>query len=232
MLTIIRKFPYKFRDKWRSAACELQERRSQRATFMDITNFIERQVQILTDPVFGNIQDAPSLMTNRGVNKPNPQTRSGIKGTSFATTVAPVISGTQPGTKGKEHVESARTTCICCGEGHALDLCPQLGKKAYKEKIGFLREKGVCFSCLCIGHISKVCRKWISCAKCGLKHPTVLHIPQRERDKDSDQAVRKSEVSVDSALMSSTGAGDHDCKLPIVPVQVKSKKGSKIVTTY
>ena len=41
-------------------------------------------------------------------------------------------------------------------------------------------------------------------------------------------------MSVDSALMSSglTGAGDHDCKLPIVPVQVKSKKGSKIVTTY
>ena len=234
MLTIIKKLPYKFRDKWRSAACELQERHSRRATLIDITNFIERQVRILTDPVFGNIQDAPSLMTNRGVNKANPQTRSAIKGTSFATTVAPAINRTQPGTKGKEHIESARRTCICCGEGHALNSCPQLGKKTHKEKIGFLREKSVCFGCLCIGHISKVCRKRITCTKCGLKHPTVLHIPQKEKDKDSDQAERKSEVSVDSALMSSglTGAGDHDCKLPIVPVQVKSKKGSKIVTTY
>ena len=122
-------------------------------------------------------------MTNRGVNKANPQTRSAIKGTSFATTVAPVINRTQPGTKGKEHIESARRTCICCGEGHALDSCPQLGKKTHKEKIGFLREKSVCFGCLCIGHISKVSRKRISCTKCGLKHPTVLHIPQKKRTK-------------------------------------------------
>ena len=232
MLAIIRKLPYKFRDKWRTVACELQERRSQRATFIDITNFIERQVRILTDPVFGNIQDAPSLTTNKGVSKHNPQSRSGIKGTSFATTVAPVGNKTQPGTKGKEHVQTERKTCLCCGGGHALDLCPQLGKRAHKEKIGFLKDNGVCFGCLCIGHISKDCRKRISCAKCGLKHPTILHIPPKE--KESDLAERKAEVSVDSTLVASglTGAGDHDCKLPIVPVQVKSRKGSKIVTTY
>ncbi|XP_022595647.1 WD repeat-containing protein 17-like, partial [Seriola dumerili] len=39
---------------------------------------------------------------------------------------------------------------------------------------------------------------------------------------------------VDNTLVSSglTGAGDQDCKLPIVPVQVKSKKGTKTVITY
>ena len=61
MLSIIRKLPYKFRDKWRTVACELQERRNQRPTFNNITIFIERQVKILTDPVFGYIQDAPSV---------------------------------------------------------------------------------------------------------------------------------------------------------------------------
>lgn len=40
MLTIVRNLPYKFRDNWRTVACELQEKRSQRATFIDITNFI------------------------------------------------------------------------------------------------------------------------------------------------------------------------------------------------
>lgn len=41
-------------------------------------------------------------------------------------------------------------------------------------------------------------------------------------------------MSVDSTLLSSglTGTGDHNCKLPLVPVQVESKKSSKIVTTY
>lgn len=115
-----------------------------------------------------------------------------------------------------------------------MDLCPQLEKRTHKEKIGFLRDKGVCFGCLCIGHISKDCRKRISCGKCGLKHPTVLHIPAKEKVKDSDHAGMKAEVMVDSTLVSSglTGAGDHDCKLPIVPVQVKSQKGTTVLTTY
>lgn len=100
MLTIIKKLPYKFRDKWRTIACELQERHCHRATFIDITNFIEKQLRILSDPVFWNIQDVPS-QSNRGVSKHNPQPRYGIKGTSFATTVAPAENKTQPGTKGK-----------------------------------------------------------------------------------------------------------------------------------
>lgn len=110
----------------------------------------------------------------------------------------------------------------------------QLEKRPHKEKIGFLQEKGVCFGCLCIGHISKDCRKRISCVKCGLLHPNILYIPPEEKVKDSGQAEGKSEITVDSTLVSSglTGAGNHDCKLPIVPVQVKSKKGSKIIITY
>lgn len=65
--TIIRTLPYKLRDKWRTVACELHERCSQRATFIDINNFIERQVKILTDPVFGNIQDVWEKCTeNKG----------------------------------------------------------------------------------------------------------------------------------------------------------------------
>ena len=134
----------------------------------------------------------------------------------------------------KEHFRPANETCLCCGGGHVLDLCPQLGKRAHKEKIGFLKENCVCFGCLRIGHISRVCKKRISCIKCGLRHPTILHIPSKEKEKDFEQAERKSEVLVDNTLIASalTGAGDHDCKLPIVPVQVKSKKGNKIVTTY
>lgn len=180
MLTLIRKQPYKYRDKWQTLTCELQEGHSRKANSIDITNFIERQVKILTDPVFGNIQDLPSLTLDKGVNKSNLTSRAGIKGTSFATTVMAVENKAKPGTR-KEHVESARRTCMCCGGGHILDLSSQFGKKAHMEKIGFLREKGVCFSCLCIGHIGKDSRKRISCAKCGLKHPPVLHIPVEHR---------------------------------------------------
>lgn len=57
MLAIIRKLSYKFRDKWGTVARELQESHNRRPTFSDTINFIGRQVKILTDSVFGNIQD-------------------------------------------------------------------------------------------------------------------------------------------------------------------------------
>lgn len=141
-------------------ACELQESCSKRATFID--NFIERQVKILTDPVIGNIQDAPSVTTEGVICKHSLQPRPGRKGTSFATTVAP----------------AERKTCICFG---GLDLCLQLGKRPNKENIGFLREHGVCFGCLCIGHISKVCRKRITCDKFGLKHPHSTFLQKKRK---------------------------------------------------
>ncbi|KAL1246670.1 hypothetical protein QQF64_034398 [Cirrhinus molitorella] len=126
---------------------------------------------------------------------------------------------------------SGKKPCICCGGGHTLDVCVQLREMVHQKKIGFLKENGICFGCLCIGHISRDCRKRISCTKCSLKHPTVLH---KEPSNIPEQTVRNTVVSVDNMLVSSglTGAGDQDCKLPIVPVQVKSNKGSKIIITY
>ena len=232
MLCIIKKLPYKLRDRWRNHACELQERHKRRAKFTDIANFIERQVKILTDPVFGNIQDSQPITINRGTNKPKPQLRPGNKGSSFATTIGPVENKYQSARKEKEIKQTGRKVCICCGGGHALDVCVQMGRMPHQRKIGFLKENGICFGCLCTGHISKDCRKRISCSRCSLKHPTILH---KEPVNDSEQTKRSPEpLHVDSTLVSSglTGAGDQDCKLPIVPVQVKSNKGTKTVITY
>lgn len=74
MMTITKKLPYKFRDKWRTVVCELQERRNCRVSFIDIVNFLEHQVKVITDPVFGNIHDAPSLAMNKNVKNINPLT--------------------------------------------------------------------------------------------------------------------------------------------------------------
>lgn len=47
----------KLREKWRNAACDLQEQHGCRARFIDLVNFVEKQVRIASDPLFGNIQD-------------------------------------------------------------------------------------------------------------------------------------------------------------------------------
>lgn len=232
MLTIIRKLPYKLRDRWRTTAWEIQERRNQRATFNDIVHFIERQIRILTDPVFGDIQDASSTM-NKGIVGTTLKPRPRPKGSSFATTVTTVenqnntAKGTENTTaiKGRRQdtISSATKDCTFCEGEHTLEFCPRLEKKTHKEKIILLRKKGVCFGCLCIGHISRECRKRLSCKVCSLKHPTMLHI----HSKGKEQAMEgEPGTAVGCALVSSghTGAGSGDCKLPIVPVQIKSKK--------
>ena len=59
---------------------------------MDITDFIGKQVRILTDSIFGNIglQDAPSLTMTKGANKYVSQHKSETRGRSYKTTVTTV----------------------------------------------------------------------------------------------------------------------------------------------
>ena len=71
MLTIVKKLPYKLRDKWRTVACDIHERSHHRATFPDIVDFVERQVKITADPVFGNIQDTPKLVQSKSGKREN-----------------------------------------------------------------------------------------------------------------------------------------------------------------
>lgn len=62
MKILSQKFPYKLREKWRAKASDIFERTGQRACFPNIVNFIEKQVRLTSDPVFGNIQDTPVVL--------------------------------------------------------------------------------------------------------------------------------------------------------------------------
>ena len=242
MMAIIRKLPYRLRDKWRTVACDYQERYNSRATFKNLVDFLERQVRIATDPVYGDIKDAPSVSRDLKRPKSQPQLK---RGSAFATTVAVIEKTPYKGTNGKE-CSSAVSKCLSCGGGHALDVCLQFEKRTHNEKIAFLKENGICFGCLCKGHISKDCRKRLSCTICSLRHPKMLHIHQLKK-RDTDKERTEPTKTVDGAtpvegnaatsvttVQSSglTGAGEDSCKLSIVPVQVKAKKGSITVHTF
>lgn len=198
-----------------------------RATFADIVNFIEKQVKIATDPVFGDILDTPVPPTGKDTKTFKSQPRYGVKRSNFATTISAV-----------EKVETGtaldKRTCFFCNGEHELELCPLFEKRAHDEKIDFLRKSGRCFSCLCIGHISKDCRQRLTCEVCHLKHPGILHIYKRERGKQPDQPLEepRSRVTISIQTSGLTGAGELNCKLSIVPVQIKAKKGHKIIQTY
>lgn len=55
-----------------------------------------------------------------------------------------------------------------------------------KERKKFTRDKGLCFSCLEQGHLSKQCKKRRKCDICGKLHPTSLHGDLKENANDEN----------------------------------------------
>lgn len=77
---------------------------------------------------------------------------------------------------------------IYCQGEHNLAACLQILKRTHKEKLEFLKTKGLCFGCLEKGHMSKGCKR-LTCKQCNLKHPTLLHIASKESHKEKERTV-------------------------------------------
>lgn len=227
--SVISKLPFKLRDQWRITAYDIMETYKRRACFIDLVTFIERYVRILSDPLFGDIQESSFNITGtRTLTRLKPQPRERMKGNTFATTVANIDAPSGVVSSTSYTGKADKADCICCSNNHSLEECDQFNSKKHKEKICFLRENGVCFACLCIGHMSKDCKGRLNCKVCHQAHPTVLHI------KRQSAAVKHSSDNnlVSSKMCGHTGVGKDRCALSILPVQVKSVKGNKVIRTY
>lgn len=85
-----------------------------------------------------------------------------FKGNSFATTIAPVHSASHFGERKAvlpENGSTIRSICVCCSQSHSLEECQQFKGKKHQDKITLLKEKELCFGCLCAGHMSHNCTK-------------------------------------------------------------------------
>lgn len=236
MKTLIQKLPYKLREKWRAKACGILDRNNKRACFIDIVNFIEQEVRIASDPVFGDIQDI-----SLGGIKGKPPLKTPFKRNSFATHVSIENEFKEDACKNDKVqnkviscTKANPTSCLYCARGHALEQCPQLGERTQRDKLTFLKEKGLCFGCLCTGHLSKDCNRRITCRQCNKTHPSILHIGKREMgfQEDTERQKKRSESCTTTSTCGHTGAGYNNGILPILPVQVKCTKGNTVVETY
>lgn len=246
--SLVAKLPFKLRERWRTEAYKLQERRHSRVKFSDLVKFIETQVKILTDPVFGNIRDATVNPGSTTAKKPTAlkSQKPKVTGSNFATSVA-CVPQPQDGNPQATPQLTKEQVCLFCSNEHMMETCPQLKRKMHKEKIGFLKEKGICFGCLKPGHMSKDCNRRLSCKVCNQTHPTVLHIGKVDKekvtlDKEKGTVLGTAEDSMSHGVKFSVcgrigdgghiGASEEECALAIMPVKVKSNNGNKIIHTY
>lgn len=143
-------------------------------------------VRIASDPVFGDIQDTP---LSKGGIKGTSQVKPQFKRNSFATHVSITDKCNADARKSdrvqRELTPSTKTnpiSCQYCERGHTLDRCLQFEWKAHRKKLNFLKAKGLCFSCLCMGHLSKNCDRRIICRQCTQTHPSLLHIEKKRKE--------------------------------------------------
>ncbi|XP_023192327.1 uncharacterized protein LOC111609249 isoform X3 [Xiphophorus maculatus] len=234
MRTIVLKLPYKLREKWRVTAYELQEQNGHRALFTDLVAFIIKEVKIASDPVFGNIQD-PQTGGNSKVSSSSKQRK---KGSSFATNVSTIPEARTHSTENKIKSTVLHSCLFCLQRNHLLENCMQFKAKMHRDKLTFIKQKGICFGCLKVGHTSKDCRSRLDCNVCHQKHPEVLHIEQKEPGASSEQTQQttRSHVNFSTATTQTCGhigaSHNDDAVFSIVAVKVKSQKSNKVVQTY
>lgn len=248
MRIIVSKLPYKIREKWRMLAFEIQEKKRRRVRFIDLATFVDRQAKIITDPLFGDLQNSVPEKKDKKASLPEKSRKEKIRGSSFATNVATVDNEDNVKSKAKMNMTSINIAftrpCMFCKNNHSLINCHLITEKSHKEKLDFLRKAGLCFSCLVKGHLSKDCKRKMVCQICSEKHPDMLHFVWKQNvskeiitDGKGDSHASEQTV-ISSALVSlnqeknvGNGAGDS-CVLAILPVCVKAKKGTKVVKTY
>ncbi|KAK2907800.1 hypothetical protein Q8A73_008873 [Channa argus] len=88
--------------------------------------------------------------------------------------------------------------------------------------------------CLKSGHMSRLCQEVVNCQLCSRTHNTLLHVKPKER-----QSVDRDNPAVFNGLLNSKRKQNFDDMpenteriLAIIPVQVKAKKGNKVITSY
>ncbi|KAL6471710.1 hypothetical protein MHYP_G00203600 [Metynnis hypsauchen] len=96
MKCILSKLSFKLKEKWRSYAYDIKERRKKRARFPDLVDFVYHQAKVVSDPLFGYILDA--TIGNQGNSKKKANVRkSETKRSSFTVSVCAMDKDTTKG---------------------------------------------------------------------------------------------------------------------------------------
>ena len=185
--------------------------------------FVKNEAEVVSNVLFGNLNNVQQKEKGSGsryAKKLSPRT----KGSSFA------INTEQRGS----------ATCAYCVETtHSLQSCEKLASKPFKEKLQYLRSKGLCYGCLKnTNHLVKDCSNKLTCDMCNLLHPTVLHIQRA----GSGTATSKANGTENRIGEVKVGYVDVGCQLTrtrdltgvpvILPVVLRCKSTGVSTQTY
>ena len=176
--------------KWCRHAFEAKQKHGRAVLFHDLVKFVKTEADLATDPVF-----SPDAL--KAQRKKEPTTAKGnsvirrrpapVTSNTLATSSRQTSRNAKPNTERKFSEQSR--SCELCSASHPLQDCEGFKKKSLEERHSFIMTNKLCFGCLSKGHMSKDCRRRLTCQKCNRSHPTVLHREREEQTSDVNQAV-------------------------------------------
>ena len=206
--TLLEKLPFSLQERWRRIVDEILNKHNRAVRFRDLVSFVEEEVRIMMNPVYGKQTFGVS-------DRDNVKTRS--QKISRVYKVKAEVAN-EAGTS---------LSCWSCGGNHILDDCTELAQMDHTAKIRALQDINVCFSCLRKGHRSRYCNSRKKCEKCDGKHPTILH---RIQNEGIDTRVNANTVEVSNSRdvlgsrkigIFSSGTGNAHGGMSVVPVKIK-----------
>ncbi|XP_039862226.1 uncharacterized protein LOC120717994 [Simochromis diagramma] len=143
------------------------------------------------DPLFGNIPDNRATTSGKTDQREKYPAKKEFRGSSFATNISAENKRLQETNVKTENsiktVSAFEKPCLYCQQPHTLASCGKIKNQPHKERVDFLKSKGLCFGCLVYGHLSKFCKRRMECKECSLKHPDILHMGKKESSVETER---------------------------------------------
>lgn len=169
MQAVVAKLPYRLRDRWGSRVRGIKREEKRSARFSDLVDFVNGHAEAALDQAYGHLLEGRKQP--RDPESGRPQQKNGGRRCLAAASELGDVTQAPAG-----QVCAFSAPCLYCRGGeHAMEQCGAMDKVPHKEKIRFLRVKGLCFGCLRQGHTSSSCQERTSCQLCAQPHPTLLH---------------------------------------------------------
>ena len=201
-----RKLPDWLKLRWGRTLVEYKRAHSSYPDFKQFVTFVTDEAEIMTEPL---LQYNSTTTQSQGQKPANPKAKVVH---THATTM-----------------EQSNNCLNCETDTHDTSECRRLLAKSYDDRVQFIRDKRLCFSCLLYGHRSKECTDKVRCKTCNRMHATILH---REHEKSSQKEQKTDEKAQVDNNQSTLSDSENRINCKAVKSQGSGRLLSMVVPVY
>lgn len=137
---IVHKLPISLQKVWRSKSYDLMSETGS-VSFLDLVRFVQRQADILTNPIFGEINDGhQDVVTRNRREKDKPSFGNRDRSLTCVTSIT------------ERSTPSTNSCQYCKKDNHSINNCHFFAKKSFEDRSDFIKKLNLCFGCLGSSH--------------------------------------------------------------------------------